>query len=483
MWLDRVRTHARESSGPYLALAPAPCAEDTTGLTNPMPESTVFVILSFEGPDDFSRVGGLATRVASLVNALARRNYETHLFFIGDPALPGVEAREDGKLRLHRWCQWLSAYHSKGPYDGEEAKLQDWTASLPQYLADVLLPDVIASGRDVVVMAEEWQTAHVMISLKAKIDAAGWQDRVRLMWNANNTYGFHRIDWPALKKSAAITTVSRYMKYVMHSTGIEASVLPNGIDDDLIGPVDEINAVPLASALRGRTALTKVARWDVEKRWDYAVDATALLKSLGHSPVLFARGGSPSKSGDVIARMARLGLRVERIQVDMPDTPSLATELMQAAGADVVLIERLLNSDQCRMLYHVSDAVLANSAFEPFGLVGLETMAAGGIAAVGSTGEDYVTHGYDAISLQTDDVREFVRWLTKFRREPACQESMRREARISAARFTWGSVLERSYFPYLEKAATGVQAEPELQSGRHRAESDVYVGRPVGQAA
>ncbi len=94
-----------------------------------------------------------------------------------------------------------------------------------------------------------------------------------------------------------------------------------------------------------------------------------------------------------------------------------------------------------------------------------------------------MTHGYDAISLQTDDVREFVRWLTKFRREPACQESMRREARISAARFTWGSVLERSYFPYLEKAATGVQAEPELQSGRHRAESDVYVGRPVGQAA
>jgi hypothetical protein len=38
-------------------------------------------------------------------------------------------------------------------------------------------------------------------------------------------------------------------------------------------------------------------------------------------------------------------------------------------------------------------------------------MAMGGIAFVGSTGEDYATNGYDTISLQTTDPREIVHHL------------------------------------------------------------------------
>jgi glycosyltransferase involved in cell wall biosynthesis len=41
------------------------------------------------------------------------------------------------------------------------------------------------------------------------------------------------------------------------------------------------------------------------------------------------------------------------------------------------------------VLFHSAAAVLANSHHEPFGLVGLETMAAGGVACIGYTGEDY----------------------------------------------------------------------------------------------
>jgi len=42
-----------------------------------------------------------------------------------------------------------------------------------------------------------------------------------------------------------------------------------------------------------------------------------------------------------------------------------------------------------RVLYSASDGVLANSSHEPFGLVGLEAMAAGGVSFVGETEEDY----------------------------------------------------------------------------------------------
>jgi hypothetical protein len=89
-------------------------------------------MLSFEGPDAYARAGGLATRVTGLAAALAAAGCDTHLWFIGDPALPGHETR--GRLRLHRWCQWISRYHPAGVYDGEEGKHADYAASLPPFL-------------------------------------------------------------------------------------------------------------------------------------------------------------------------------------------------------------------------------------------------------------------------------------------------------------------------------------------------------------
>ena len=85
-----------------------------------------FVILSFEGPDPYSHAGGLGTRVSELSRALASNGFETRLFFIGDPHLPGHESTMDGRLQLHRWCQWISRYHPGGVYDGEEGKRQDY---------------------------------------------------------------------------------------------------------------------------------------------------------------------------------------------------------------------------------------------------------------------------------------------------------------------------------------------------------------------
>src|SRR5688572_17441328 len=93
--------------------------------------SPVFVLLSFEGSDPYSRAGGLGARVSGLASALAGEGYETHLFFIGAPDLPGYEVACDGNLHLHRWCQWISGYHGGGVYDGEEGKLNDWNRSLP----------------------------------------------------------------------------------------------------------------------------------------------------------------------------------------------------------------------------------------------------------------------------------------------------------------------------------------------------------------
>jgi hypothetical protein len=98
-----------------------------------------FVLLSFEGPDRYSHAGGVASRVSELSRTLAGRGFETHLFFIGDPELPAHEVTHEGRLQLHRWCQWISRYHPGGVYDGEEGKLRDWQDSLPAWLASELI--------------------------------------------------------------------------------------------------------------------------------------------------------------------------------------------------------------------------------------------------------------------------------------------------------------------------------------------------------
>ena len=84
------------------------------------PRNTVFVLLSFEGPDIYSQAGGLGVRVKGLSRTLARMGYLTYLYFCGDPDLASEEAQEGGRLQLRRWCQWISAQHRGGVYDGEE---------------------------------------------------------------------------------------------------------------------------------------------------------------------------------------------------------------------------------------------------------------------------------------------------------------------------------------------------------------------------
>jgi glycosyltransferase involved in cell wall biosynthesis len=117
----------------------------------------------------------------------------------------------------------------------------------------------------------------------------------------------------------------------------------------------------------------------------------------------------------------------------------------------MIVLEGYLSEEQRRVLFHVADAVLANSGVEPFGLVGLETMAVGGVAFVGSTGEDYVTHGHDAISIQTSEAREIVHQAVYLRGLKERDLSLRQAAKLTAVRHTWQSVIRRVLLPFLDQ--------------------------------
>lgn len=424
-------------------------------------DEVVFGVLSFEGPDPYAQAGGLAVRVTQLTEALAQRGFTVHLFFIGDPEAPGQEARLDGRLILHRWCQWISRHHPLGVYDGEEGKRRDFTATAPLYLLEQVIRPALEAGRLPVILAEEWHTAEAVIHLDELLRARGWRERCVILWNANNTMSFHRIDWQRLSAAAQLLTVSRYMKHQMWKLGVNPLVIPNGIPSALLEPVprERISALHQALGVDERTVmLFKVGRFDPAKRWLLAVEAAARLKAMGYRVVFPLRGGIEPHGREVFERAGALGLRTAHLAERPASWEELLEVLRAQSPAELYALEFPLPQDWLRPFYAAADAVLAISGHEPFGLAGLEAMAAGGIVFTGATGEEYALDGQAAVVLDTDQPEEIVLRLLDLRAEPARAEALRRAARQRAADFTWPRVLEI----FLEKICVVARAQRAL---------------------
>jgi glycosyltransferase involved in cell wall biosynthesis len=415
------------------------------------PDRTTFVVLSFEGPDLYSQAGGLGVRVKGLTRSLATRGYDTHLYFVGDPNLPGEETLEGGKLHHHRWGQWISAQHRGGVYDGEEGKIRDWNLSLPPSVIDRVIAPAVEAGSYVVVLGEEWHTSWSMSLISDMLYRRGLRDRVVMLWNANNTFGFQRIDWAALTQAATLTTVSRYMKFEMWDWHQNAIVIPNGIPRASIADADPVAVAELRAAAAADHFLFKIGRFDPDKRWLMAVSAAAYLKRQGNKVKLLMRGGKEPHGGEVLNHARHQGLVV--VDAATPaDVAGLAGLLRTNPDADVINLTTFLSDALLAVIYPACDAVLANSGHEPFGLVGLEVMAAGGLAVTGSTGEDYAQAYRNALVVETSDPVEVVTELMLLKERPALAARIRRRGRTTAREFVWERVIDQ-LLPRVEFAA------------------------------
>ena len=397
------------------------------------------VLVAFEGPDRYSFVGGLATRMKDLAAALVARGHAVRHLFVGDPSLPHVEQGMDGGLVLERWSQWISAYHPKDVYDGEEGKYADFSRTVPPHLADVV-EEGLRRGERTVLLFEDWQTASAAIGVATIMAARGISAPV--FWNANNTYGFGRIDFPILRRLASITTISRYMRMELAKVDVEAAVLPNGIADRWLAPVPPIDTTALRDAFGDRPTFVKVARFDADKRWLWAVDAITAMRNAGMHPRFLMRGSRSDYADVVGARIRANGLTIERAALPSSATPADLGGAIAASRADVIFLDFFVSERTLRALYAAADGVLANSEKEPFGLVGLEVMACGGIAYVGRTGEDYAVPFGNSVVVQSDDPRELMTTYATLRADAKLTLSLRADGLVTAQRFAWPRILE-----------------------------------------
>ncbi len=157
---------------------------------------------------------------------------------------------------------------------------------------------------------------------------------------------------------------------------------------------------------------------------------------------MLIRGGIEPHGVDVLSRARHLGLQVKDVEARRP-TPEECLQLLRDAGeADVYNLRFFVPEEFVRYCYAGADGVLANSGHEPFGLVGLEVMATGGVAFTGSTGEDYALSFENAVALETDDPEEIVGYLLHLHQHPEEREKIRVAGKRTAAEFTWEEAID-----------------------------------------
>ncbi len=404
--------------------------------------------LSFEGPDRYSSAGGLGVRVTGLADALAATGVATDLYFVGDPDLPAIERRNNVTLR--RCCQHISRHARAGVYEAEEDKIADLCTWWPAHLADRVHADAAAAGIHTVVLAEDWHTVWPLIGLHHELERRGLRGAATLAWTANNRFGFDRIDFARLAHAATILTISRAMKHLMWNSGVNPLVVPNGIPDDVFTPISDVTQQAWTESFAGWTTLAKVGRWDPDKRWHMAIGTVAALRNRGERAVLLARGwdgnvAAATHYAELRQHAAAIGLEWTTCDGTAQSGEQLAHDLSAClpSHSGIVELTQPIAGPALQSFYAGTSAVLANSGFEPFGLVGLEAMAAGALVITGATGEDYVEPYVNGFSLDTDAPQEIVRVIDWTRRQPHRVETIRAAAVATADRYRWPHVVER----------------------------------------
>lgn len=419
------------------------------------PENTMFVVLCFEGPDSYSMAGGLGDKITHLTSTLADLGFVVHLFFIGDPGLDGTEFRKDGKLVLHRWCQWISESHRGGVYDGEQWKIDDYTKSASLFVVQEVVHPAISAGKMVVVLGEEWQTVGAMCCIHDLLHIYHIRDKAILFWNANEIYGFERIDWDFLSRATTITVASEYMKQIILKKGVNPLVLPNGIPEVLLEPVDEAAVSQIKGSLEAETIFAKVGRGRQDNGWKPTVNAIHNLNRVGDSAKLLAHIGMESDRKKVANEAKLLGIVIESITSNIDskesyldavpenDLAHYSQALTKASTCDILNFVHPVPPSLLKLLYQASDVVLTNNGYDPFGLIGMEAMAAGAIVFTSRRAEGIAKHMNNAIVLEKYTAEEIQFYVSYLRMHPEKRKMMGISARQTAEQWTYREVVKK----------------------------------------
>jgi glycosyltransferase involved in cell wall biosynthesis len=259
------------------------------------------------------------------------------------------------------------------------------------------------------------------------------------------------------------------MKHLMYGLGVNALVIPNGLAADAFLAPEQKAVAEFRSRLSGRTVVTKMARWDPDKRWLLAIDTLRVMKRLGWKPLFIARGGMEAHGSEVMQAARAADLRIAERPLAGCGVHGLLHTMEGLQEVDLLSLRSPIDPESRKVLFRGASAVLANSGHEPFGLVGLETMAAGGIACTGCSGEDFAIPGKNALVLETNDPWEFVGLFENLRDSPNQERALRQAGQRTAQHYAWPQIIRRILLPRLQ-----LQVQEPLTTSMRKARLQIH---------
>jgi glycogen(starch) synthase len=397
------------------------------------------LMLSWEYPPVV--VGGLGRHVHALATALAASGHEVTVVARHAEGAPLDEMREGVRV-------------VRAPSDPPVVPFTDllaWAMAFNHSLTRAALRAAEQSTPDVL-HAHDWLVAHTAATVKDHLGAplvatlhATEAGRHQGWLPGPVNQAIHSVEWWLTYEARRVITCSEHMRWevtrLFDLPPDKVDALGNGIR-----PADWSPGAERVAAARSRWAgaepgplLLLTARLEWEKGVQTALGAMSRLRRVHpRARLVIAGTGTQEDALKAEARRRRLGRSV--VFAGHLPQPELAA---LAAAADVALVPSL---------------------YEPFGLVALESAAAGTPLVVSDTGglREFVEHGVTGLRVPPEDPGALARAAALILHDQVLARRLSRAARARVCQdHSWDAVAERTVAVYRRAA----QQERALQAG------------------
>ncbi|HUG88118.1 MAG TPA: MSMEG_0565 family glycosyltransferase [Actinomycetota bacterium] len=379
-----------------------------------------------------SKPRGGVVHALHLAEALHAQGADVHLFALGNP--------REGFYRP------AAVPHTLFPAPGSEGTLEERVFAAVDALATGLARE--AGGFDLL-HAQDCIAARAVLDLR---DRAPLGPLIRTVHHIDDftTPALVECQHRSVVEPDRVLVVSEFWRRALaEEHGIEASVVPNGVDVARFAArpdPDEARELRARAGAERRFLFLTVGGIEPRKGTMELIEALAALRKKDPpGPVVAVVGGHSFQ--DHTPYRERVLARMEELRLEL--------------GRDLVLLGTVPD-DELVSWYRAADAFVFPSAKEGFGLVVLEALASSlpVVATDIPVFGEYLTHGADALLARAGDAASLAAEMRRVMREPDLRGRLADAGPSLAARYSWEASASRHREVYAEvlRAAEPVQA-------------------------
>jgi glycogen(starch) synthase len=401
------------------------------------------LILSWEYPPRI--VGGLGKHVHRLSLALAEAGHTVHVITRDHPDAPSEE--DFGGVHVVR----VGEYPPVIGFDELIPWVLQFNVGVLERATKVLLDEEVD-----LIHAHDWLVGYAAAGIKNLFDLPLVSTIHATEYGRHQGYLpgpmnklIHQIEWWLTYESRRTITCSRYMHDQIHDIfALPASkldVIPNGVDLSALGRPDGVEQFRAERiGLRPEEKMIFFAgRLEYEKGVQTVLDALPLV--LDELPVRFIVAGVGTHEEALREHAIRDGLDGQ------------------------VEFTGFVSEEDLRMYYAAADLAVVPSLYEPFGMVALETMAAGTPCIAADTGglRELVVHDATGLRFSPGDPASLADAILRLLTDTRLDRRLTLDARRWLNEgFSWESIADRTVDVY-ERA---IREERDLRRSQRRDE-------------